>query len=167
MVNNRKPDHASRDLAPLSQIRAPLYYFIPSLPLTVEPSLVCDNETTNCSQICVRDVVNERDNCSCNRGFVLNEDGYTCDGKLGSEVWPLFCFCHRYFCCVLNYSCILLCYIAVLLCAGINVNIMQVLLCAMLQCCCVLLCYDYSYFYDVALCLCYVAEPTAPVPMCL
>ena len=47
----------------------------------VLPTNECDNET-NCTQNCVRDIETGLENCSCNLGYVLNSDGFSCDGKL-------------------------------------------------------------------------------------
>lgn len=47
----------------------------------VLPAGECDNMTTTCVQNCVRNITSGEDICSCNRGFYLNADGYSCDGE--------------------------------------------------------------------------------------
>lgn len=41
----------------------------------------CDNRTTKCEQNCVWNATSSEDICSCNIGFRLSADGFSCDGK--------------------------------------------------------------------------------------
>ena len=76
------------NLHPISIIQANEVFQSKLMPMTnltspVLDSFRCDN-TTSCSDICIE--VNDTETCSCNIGYALDEDGYTCVGKVASTI---------------------------------------------------------------------------------